>query len=71
LRAARLADASVRLLFAGLLATICSVAVFAGRNVVDSAQRKVDVPDRIERVVAAGPPASVLMTILAPEKLVG
>ena len=69
--AARLADASVRLLFAGLLATICSVAVFAGRNVVDSALRKVDVPDRIERVVAAGPPASVLMTILAPEKLVG
>jgi len=43
----------------------------AGRPVVDSAGRQVEVPDRIERVVAAGPPASVLMTILAPEKLVG
>ena len=43
----------------------------AGRLVVDSAGRQVEVPDRVERVVAAGPPASVLMTILAPEKLVG
>jgi iron complex transport system substrate-binding protein len=39
--------------------------------VVDSAGRQVEVPDRIERVIAAGPPASVLMTMLAPEKLVG
>lgn len=28
-------------------------------------------PDRIERVIAAGPPASVLVTVLAPEKLIG
>ena len=33
--------------------------------------RQVEVPDRIERVIAAGPPASVLLTILAPEKLIG
>jgi iron complex transport system substrate-binding protein len=39
--------------------------------VTDSAGRQVEIPDRIERVVAAGPPASVLMTILAPEKLIG
>jgi iron complex transport system substrate-binding protein len=31
----------------------------------------VQVPDRVERVLAAGPPASVLVVILAPEKLVG
>jgi iron complex transport system substrate-binding protein len=43
----------------------------AGRLAVDSAGRQVEVPDRIERVIAAGPPASVLMTILAPEKLIG
>jgi iron complex transport system substrate-binding protein len=54
-----------------VLATICAVSAIAGRTVADSAQRKVEVPDRIERVVAAGPPASVLVTILAPEKLVG
>jgi iron complex transport system substrate-binding protein len=54
-----------------MLATICAVSAIAGRTVVDSAQRRVEVPDRIERVVAAGPPASVLLTILAPEKMVG
>jgi iron complex transport system substrate-binding protein len=41
------------------------------REVIDSAGRKVELPDRIERVIAAGPPASVLVTMLAPEKLVG
>jgi ABC-type Fe3+-hydroxamate transport system substrate-binding protein len=41
------------------------------REVIDSAGRKVQVPDRIERVMAAGPPASVLVVMLAPEKLVG
>ena len=54
-----------------MLATICAVSAIAGRTVVDSAQRRVEVPDRTERVVAAGPPASVLLTILAPERMVG
>jgi iron complex transport system substrate-binding protein len=39
--------------------------------VVDSSGRRVEVADRIERVIAAGPPASVLVTILAPDKLIG
>jgi len=43
----------------------------AAREVVDAAGRRADVPDWIERVVAAGPPASVLVTMLAPEKLAG
>ena len=50
--------------------TLCGPAM-ADRMVVDSAGRQVSVPDRIDRVIAAGPPASVLMTILAPEKLAG
>jgi iron complex transport system substrate-binding protein len=59
-----------------LLALLAAVAVvvpqgLAARQIVDSAGRKVDVPDRIGRVMAAGPPASALMTILAPDKLVG
>ena len=41
------------------------------REVIDSAGRKVEVPDRIERVMAAGPPASVLIYMLAPEKMIG
>jgi iron complex transport system substrate-binding protein len=48
----------------------CAVAN-AGRLVTDSAGRQVEVPDRIERVMAAGPPASVLIYVLAPETLVG
>ena len=43
----------------------------AGRQITDSAGRSVNVPDRIERVMAAGPPASVLLYVLCPEKLVG
>ncbi len=41
------------------------------RVVTDSAGRSVTVPDHIERVQAAGPPATVLLYVLAPEKLVG
>ena len=41
------------------------------RVVTDSAGRSVTVPDHIERVQAAGPPAMVLLYALAPEKLIG
>lgn len=39
--------------------------------ITDAAGRTVTVPDRIERVMAAGPPASILLYVLAPEKMVG
>jgi len=64
-------SALFRLLLGGALATFLSVSAVAGQSVVDSASRHVEVPDRVGRVMAAGPPASVLVTILAPEKLVG
>ena len=41
------------------------------RTITDSAGRKVEVPDKIERVFAAGPPASILLYMLAPEKMTG
>lgn len=41
------------------------------RTFVDDAGRTVEVPERIERVVAAGPPASVLLYALAPDKMAG
>ena len=41
------------------------------RTVTDSAGRPVDVPERIERVFAAGPPASILLYVLKPETLTG
>jgi len=43
----------------------------AGRWVTDSSGRRVEVPERVERVFAAGPPASVLLYVLMPEALLG
>jgi iron complex transport system substrate-binding protein len=41
------------------------------RTVTDSAGRVVELPERIPRVLAAGPPGSILLYTLAPEKMVG
>ena len=41
------------------------------RSVTDSADRRVDVPARVERVYAAGGPASIFLYTLAPEKMLG
>jgi iron complex transport system substrate-binding protein len=41
------------------------------RIFTDSAGRQVQIPARVERVYAAGPPASVLVFAVAPDKLIG
>jgi iron complex transport system substrate-binding protein len=41
------------------------------RTVVDGAGRRVEVPARVERVFAAGGPASIMLYTLAPERLLG
>jgi iron complex transport system substrate-binding protein len=41
------------------------------RVVTDSAGRKVELPARVERIYAAGPPASILVFAIAPDKLIG
>jgi len=56
------------LLGAGLLARPAGA---QGRTIVDSANRKISLPDRVSRVFVAGPPASVLMYVLAPDTMVG
>lgn len=43
----------------------------ASRSFTDSAGRTVQVPERIERVYAAGHPASIILYTLAPETLLG
>jgi iron complex transport system substrate-binding protein len=43
----------------------------AAREVIDSAGRVVEVPERVERVFSAGPPASILLYILKPEAMTG
>jgi iron complex transport system substrate-binding protein len=41
------------------------------RTIVDSAGREVEIPDEVNTVFAAGPPASILVYILKPEALTG
>lgn len=53
-----------------VLALLLAPPLFA-RTVTDSAGRHVDIPDHVARVVAAGPPASTLVYVLAPDKMVG
>jgi iron complex transport system substrate-binding protein len=64
---------AVSLLLAAL--TLLPVAMVhaevAQRVVTDSAGRHVHVPQSVTRVLAAGPPASILLYTLAPEKMIG
>ncbi|ETX16389.1 ABC transporter substrate-binding protein [Roseivivax halodurans JCM 10272] len=54
-----------------LLAFVLLASPAAARTITDSAGRIVDIPDEIETVFAAGPPASVLVYVIAPETLTG
>ena len=60
---------ALALIVAALLGLAAPAA--AERVVTDSAGRQVTLPDRIQRVFAAGPPASVLVYVLAPDMLAG
>lgn len=59
--------------FAALLLAALSLtaAETQARTITDAAGRKVEIPDTVKRVLAAGPPASVLVYVLAPGKLTG
>lgn len=58
---------------AGILLAFLALAAAPAwaRTVTDSAGRTVEIPDRVARVFAAGPPASVLLYMLAPETMTG
>jgi iron complex transport system substrate-binding protein len=59
---------ALALLSSGLLAR---PALAQSRTVVDSAKRSVTLPAKIEKVFVAGPPASVLAYVLAPDAMIG
>ncbi len=59
-----------RLLIA-IMTLLIGVAPLLAATVTDSAGRKVNIPDRITKVFAAGPPASILLYMLAPDTLTG
>lgn len=43
----------------------------ARRVVTDATGRRVELPERVDRIYAAGPPASILVFAVAPDKLIG
>src|SRR5262249_20624772 len=62
--------APVVIVLALLLTTSAALAADK-RTVTDSALRRAEVPTRIDRVYAAGAPATVLLYTLAPDKMLG
>ena len=72
-RDARFGASTLRLITAGWIAAALGLGftTAAARTIVDSAGRSVEVPERVERVFAAGPPASILLYVLAPETMTG
>ena len=42
-----------------------------GRTLIDGAGRRIQIPTKVSRIYAAGPPASILVFAVAPDKLIG
>ena len=60
-----------RTLIAGLSAAVLAPRAVRAATVTDGAGRPVPVPERVERVFPAGPPAAIFLYTLAPELLIG
>ena len=60
----------MRTALAALTLLLAAGAAFAG-TVADASGRRLSLPPRVTRVYAAGPPASILVFAVAPDKLVG
>lgn len=58
-------------LFSAALVLLASGPGASARPVTDSAGRMVEIPEKIETVFAAGPPASILTYVLAPDRMTG
>jgi iron complex transport system substrate-binding protein len=54
-----------------LAASLCDAGPAGARELVDDAQRRVELPDSPARVFAAGAPAEILLYTLVPQMLVG
>jgi iron complex transport system substrate-binding protein len=60
-----------RTVVTGLGATLLAPRAVRAATVADAAGRGVPVPDKVERVFPAGPPAAILLYTLAPDLLLG
>lgn len=62
---------SLRSLVLAAALAVASAASALAATITDAGGRTVEIPDHISKVLAAGPPASVLIYTLAPDKLAG
>ena len=62
---------TLRSCLVALLALVGLLVSAQARTVTDSAGRVVEIPDEVNRVFAAGPPASILVYAVKPEVLLG
>jgi len=60
-----------RALLSGLSAALLLPRAARAATVTDATGRAIVIPDKVERIFAAGPPASILVYTFAPELLVG
>src|SRR5690606_28385325 len=56
---------------AGATAVLLRRAAFATQTFTDSAGREVTLPDRVQRVFAAGGPAAVVLYVMRPDAMIG
>jgi iron complex transport system substrate-binding protein len=54
-----------------LILILCHAPPILAAEVTDATGRSVTIPDRVERVLPAGPPASVLLAAIAPGQMLG
>ena len=54
-----------------MLAAVMLAQPVSAREVTDSAGRSVEIPDTVNTVFAAGPPAAILLYVLAPDTMTG
>jgi iron complex transport system substrate-binding protein len=59
------------MLLAGLSAALLAPAAARAASLTDDAGRSINIPKGVERVFAAGPPASILLYTFAPDLLLG
>jgi iron complex transport system substrate-binding protein len=64
-------DLNRRTLIAGMSAAALAPRAARSATVADASGRAIAIPDKVERIFAAGPPASILLFTFAPELLLG
>jgi iron complex transport system substrate-binding protein len=60
-----------RTLLTGVSAMLLTPGLARAATMTDGAGRAVQIPDKVERIFAAGPPASILLYTVAPDLLLG